>query len=410
MVEAPSATGQGPGGAAGPSAMLRFRFSISVPLARETESLLLRPATGVLLRHGLWRGRVGRFLGTVSLPLDPAGFSRLSGRSNVHLLAGQGGASGVGGGVGAGGSVATATVSTANGDLKVAAGSAGSAGSGVRGASGGSLTSVSASASGDVNLEAGDGRLGGAGGRINSATWFGTNAATNQPDAGFAPTGSVEIQGGQGSIGVGTAPRAGAGGSLSRLGGYAGDTGVTQIYAGDGNGSVAGGRAAPGGSVSNINLFGGLGVVDLRAGDGGSLTSGSAGTGGAGGSVSGINGVAGVNLLAVAAGDGGDAGTAGGKGGNGGNVSSLNIFGDIGRRQGSAFGIDGMGGVFAGAGGLTAGADTRLNGKAGNSDQHHGGGDFFHCCRTPNHGCSGELPVGKFGSIEFTCAALRLPR
>ena len=363
-----SATGQGPGGAGGTVGNVAVQvFNLSA--ARPGDRVLVAQAGNGGAAAGTASGGAGGSISSATVfasigsdrfqPVYPV-------EAHVHLLAGQGGASGAGGGVGAGGSVATATVSTASGNLNVVAGSAGSAGTGVRGASGGSLTNVSASASGDVNLEAGDGRLGGAGGRINSAAWFGINAATNQPDDDFAPGGSVEIQGGQGSVGVGTAPKAGAGGSLSRLGGYAGDTGVTQIYAGDGNGSVAGGRAAPGGSVSNINLFGGLGVVDLRAGNGGSLTSGSAGTGGAGGSVSGINGVAGVNFLVVAAGDGGDAGTAGGKGGNGGNVSSLNIFGDIGRREGSAFGIDGMGGVFAGAGGLTAGADTQLNGKAGN--------------------------------------------
>jgi hypothetical protein len=362
-----SATGQGSGGAGGSLGNIALQaFNLSA--ARPGDRIVLAQAGNGGAAAGTGTGGAGGAISSATvfasigsgqfLPVYPV-------EAHVHVLAGQGGV-GVTGGVGAGGSVTKSVASTASGDVQIAAGHAGSAGTAVKAASGGALTNVSASASGSLSLQAGDGRLGGAGGRINGATWFGINPATNQPDVGVSPTGGVDVQAGEGSVGVGTGAKAGAGGALSRLGGLAGDSGLTRIHAGDGNGGAVGVKAAVGGSISNVNLFGGLGLVDLRAGHGGSLAPGSAGAGAAGGNVSGVNGFSGVNFLSVAAGDGGDSGTANGRGGNGGSVSALNVYGDIGRRTGSNFGLDGMGGVFAGAGGLTAGPDAKLNGKAGN--------------------------------------------
>jgi hypothetical protein len=362
-----SATGQGPGGAGGSISNIAFQaFNLSA--ARPGDRVVLAQAGNGGVAAGTGTGGSGGAISSATvfasigsgqfLPVYPV-------EAHVHVFAGQGGA-GATGGVGAGGSVTKSVASAASGDVQIAAGHAGPAGTSVKAASGGALTNVSASASGSLSLQAGDGRLGGTGGRINGATWFGINPATSQPDVGVSPTGSVDVQAGQGSVGVGAGAQAGAGGALSRLGGLAGDSGLTRIHAGDGNGGAAGVKAAAGGSISDVNLFGGLGLVDLRAGNGGSLAPGSAGAGAAGGNVSGVNGFAGVSFLAVAAGDGGDSGVANGRGGKGGSVSSLNIFGDIGRRTGSNFGLDGMGGIFAGAGGLTAGSDAKLNGKAGN--------------------------------------------
>jgi len=381
-----SATGQGPGGAGGALgniAVQVFNLSAARPGDR---TIFVQGGNGGAAAGTTAPGGAGGSISSATVFGSIGSGSVYPVEAHIKALAGQGGAPGLGV-AGRGGSITNSVFSTASGDAFIAAGSAGPAGAGTKAAAGGALTNVSASASGAVSLLAGDGRLGGVGGRIDGVSWFGIDPDVKQPDTRFAPSGNVEVRAGNGSVGVGTTARAGAGGSISNLGGYISDTGTTQIYAGDGNGGSAGRKAAAGGSISNVNLFRGLGAADLgaadlgaadlRAGNGGTLSAGSPGAGGAGGSISKVSvskvrassgvdilGVE-VDILAVAAGNGGNAGTANGKGGNGGNVSALNIFGDIGNRSGSNFGIDGMGGIFAGAGGLTAGAEAKLNGKAG---------------------------------------------
>jgi hypothetical protein len=219
---------------------------------------------------------------------------------------------------------------------------------------------------GNVLVAGGDGRMGGAGGAVSNLSWFGVSAG--QADAGAAPAGTITVTGGQGSVGP---LSAGAGGSIMNVGGYASASLAlnTVIAAGEGNGGVAGARAAAGGSISRVTFFGGVGGIEILAGQGGSIDPALAarGTGGAGGSVSGVNAAGGLDVKTIAAGDGGDAGFAGGRGGLGGSVSAVNVDGDIGFRTGQVFGFDTMGGVFAGRGGSgDPGLAGTADGRSGN--------------------------------------------
>ncbi len=288
----------------------------------------------------------------------------LVGGMNVTLQAGTGGGTGITGTgtVGAGGSITRATASASKGSTAIEAGSAGASATATRGATGGNLTTVSASAYSGISLKAGDGTVGGRGGNISSAVWYGVSS-TYVPSIASAPTGNVLIQAGQGSV---SASVAGIGGSLVNLSGYASTTGTTKISAGDGNGGVLGARAAAGGSVNGLYIYGGVSAVEVYAGNGGSLLAATNGNGANGGNINNVAAAESINFRVLAAGNGGDsgAGVDKGRGGIGGSVTNVNIFGDIGLRSGTAFGIDGMGGIFAGAGGT--GGSTALNGRPGN--------------------------------------------
>lgn len=281
----------------------------------------------------------------------------------VSLQAGTGGSAGTGT-VGAGGSITRATASASRGDALIQAGSAGAPGAATRGANGGNLTTVSASALNSISLLAGDSSLGGRGGNISSAAWYGVNILNNySPSITSAPTGNVLIQAGQGSV---SASAAGIGGSLTNLSGHASTAGTTQIFAGDGNGGILGSRAAAGGSINGLYIYGGTSAVEVYAGNGGSLLAATNGNGANGGNINNVASAESVNFRVLAAGNGGSsgAGVDKGRGGIGGSVTNVNIFGDIGLRSGTAFGIDGMGGIFAGAGGT--GGSAALNGRPGN--------------------------------------------
>ena len=288
---------------------------------------------------------------------------------NAEITGGQGGSDGPGGTassvVGAGGGVSRAAIQALAGNATVQAGDAGvPVAAGVRGV-GGAVTNVSVAALGDVLVTGGDGHAGGAGGAVSNLSWFGVSAG--QADAGAAPSGTVMVNAGQGSVG----PRSsGAGGSITNISGYASANALakTVIAAGEGNGGVAGARAAAGGSISQVRFFGGAGVIEILAGQGGSIDPALAtgGTGGAGGSVAGVNAAAGLDVKTIAAGDGGDAEFTRGRGGLGGSVSTVNVGGDIGYRTGQVFGIDTMGGVFAGRGGSGDAASATADGRSGN--------------------------------------------
>lgn len=272
---------------------------------------------------------------------------------SAEVRGGEGGSDGGGGGstsaLGSGGAVSRVLIQALAGNATVVAGAAGTSVSAAIGAAGGSLSSIAAVASGNVLIAGGDGKAGGAGGSVSDLSWFGVSAG--RADALSAPAGTVTIQGGEGSLGARTA---GAGGSLNKLIGYASatPTAETLLAAGDGNGGVAGARAAAGGSISGVSLFGGVGEIEIVAGQGGSIDALTAGAkGGAGGRVANISVAAGLDVKTIAAGDGGDAPSARGRGGIGGSVTAVNVEGDIGVRNGQNFGIDTMGGVFAGRGG-----------------------------------------------------------
>jgi hypothetical protein len=145
---------------------------------------------------------------------------------------------------------------------------------------------------------------------------------------------------------------------------------MTSIVSGNGGGVSS--KAANGGSIVDVSLFGGGAdgaELQIEAGHGGS--GGSAPRGGAGGSIRNLG--IGVNpfdvndptnpdnasaidpatiVRHIAAGNGGNTGLGSGRGGTGGSIVELHSFTDIGIRSGEAFGFSTMGGLFAGSGGL----------------------------------------------------------
>lgn len=263
--------------------------------------------------------------------------------------------------VGAGGSISRTAAVTLAGNTIMAAGDAGDpTGSASRRANGGSIATAMLMASENVTVTAGDGAAGGNGGSIRTVGWLkGALDAAGNLDGLLAPTGNIIVQAGQGSS-LGSA--GGAGGSINGASGLSSSDpeALVLVAAGDGSGQGGGtaGRGTNGGSVSNVNFFGGLAAPQVIAGHAGDAT---ASAGGKGGSVTAISAQPGLDILQVAAGDGGN-GVA--RGGVGGSVSQLNIFGDIGIRSGEAFGFataaGGAGGIFAGAGGSGA-----VDGQAG---------------------------------------------
>src|SRR5207244_25181 len=153
----------------------------------------------------------------------------------------------------------------------------------------------------------------------------------------------------------------GAGGSSEgAAGGRAGDISVCDINthsnaisfvaANGGLGLVSGGA---GGGLSNLNASAGD-TVSMRAGNGGNAMGvGVLHTGGDGGSINNYfqSDNSGQIIQQIVAGNGGNATGLGGVGGNGGSVNDINTLGDIGLFDGTTFGANGMGGIFAGVGG-----------------------------------------------------------
>ncbi|MES2572647.1 MAG: hypothetical protein V4710_21670, partial [Verrucomicrobiota bacterium] len=287
---------------------------------------------------------------------------------NIVIRAGAGGNS-TGGAAGVGGAVTTSSLITYAGDVTVVAANAGT---GIRAGSGGRIESVGVEVGRNVSLTAGNGGGGGIGGDIlhigykraeETLNTIGSITAAGGP----APLGSVALVAGNGS---GAGKVAGGGGSIVDIGGYVGLSGSTNITAGTG-GAVAT-KAGSGGNIFDLGLFGGGGagvVVRIAAGDASAATAAKAG--GAGGNIIdvglGVNPYNAANpgdpenalaldprtvIQSVSAGNGGNTGLASGKGGKGGDVRGLNTHEDIGIRSGVAFGYSGMGGIFAGAGGL----------------------------------------------------------
>jgi hypothetical protein len=277
-------------------------------------------------------------------------------------LAATGGRGGDGvAGVGAGGSVSRMAAATLAGNISVAAGNAGDAlGPATLRANGGGVTTAMLMGSENVTIRGGDGSAGGSGGSIRTVGWLKVALdATGNLDGLLAPTGNIVVQAGHGSA-LGNA--GGGGGSVIGASGFSSGNvnAVVLVAAGDGSGQGGGlaARGTTGGSVSNVNFFGGLAAPAVLAGHGGDAA---AGSGGKGGSITSVSALPGLDLLQVAAGDGGD-GPA--RGGLGGSVAKVDVFGDIGIRSGEAFGFataaGGAGGIFAGAGGNGA-----VDGKAG---------------------------------------------
>lgn len=280
---------------------------------------------------------------------------------NVRLEAGDGGDGNLS--VGAGGSLSKATAITSSGDGFMSAGDAGSPlSSSSRGAAGGAVTSAYLAASKDISIFGGDGGAGGKGGSLSGVGWQkNTLDSKGNLDGVTAPLGNVLLEAGHGSA-LGRV--SGAGGGILNSAGFSSSNEIAsvKILAGDGNGPGGGSAAsgAAGGSIVNVNIFGGTAPPEFVAGHGGKAT---AGAGGAGGSVSSVSVSPGIDILQLAAGNGGD-GTA--RGGLGGSVTKVNAFSDIGERSGKVFGFDtqtteGAGGIFAGAGG-----NGSVKGKAGN--------------------------------------------
>jgi hypothetical protein len=252
-----------------------------------------------------------------------------------------------------------------------------------------------------VTLLGGNGTSGGAGGSIVNV---GYSRAVEDADlvdaddtllatAASSPLSAVTITGGNGS---GGGKAAGPGGSITDLSGFVGLTGITAITAGQG-GAVAS-KSASGGSIVNVSLFGGGGPgAELRIQAGDATEAASAKVGGAGGNI--LNLGIGVQAFAepdplappsldnsfaiipetivryIAAGNGGNTGLGTGKGGPGGSVTNLNVHYDIGVRSGEAFGLDTMGGIFTGSGGINttvAHSPTTLDARDGHAGSVQG--------------------------------------
>lgn len=259
---------------------------------------------------------------------------------SVLVLAGKGGSGGATGVTGNGGALAFVYSQVNNSTASLEAGDAGTAGA--KAGAGGNVLSAQVRSSGAMNVVAGNGSNGGAGGTIRSLFF-------SAPD-GTASTGNITIKAGNGSGGL----LAGAGGSVLGANGFVSNAGVTLIQGGTGGATAA--RAAAGGSVANIGIYGGgaaAGVLRIEAGD--ATASAGAALGGAGGGVADVKVFAldpAATLRHIEAGNGGDTSLSNGHGGRGGSITNVFVNGDIGVRNGLGFGADAMGGLFAGAGGI----------------------------------------------------------
>lgn len=265
---------------------------------------------------------------------------------DVTATAGNGGSSDSGT-AGSGGAISNVLMNAwgATSNATLISGNAGANNNPTKGGNGGAISSVNVLGGNDVSILSGNGSFGGNGGDINTASIGGSVV-------GLAPSGVVTVAAGNGSTGPKTG---GKGGSLVKITAYTSSNAATTSTFTAGNGGDGSGKAGAGGAVSSLTILNGSGAFYVMAGDGGDSTG--KGTGGAGGSVSGLSVKANIVAQAIVAGDGGST-ALGKKGANGGSVTNVHTFGDIGIRSGQNYGVNTMGGIFAGTGGggVTAGA------------------------------------------------------
>lgn len=309
-------------------------------------------------------GGIGGNVRTTTLKVDGSGHIEAGKGGNGQLTSGsiQGGAAGQGG------SVFVSQVTAGNGDGTLIAGDAGA--DGAKAGAGGSISGQNADlrsgvfANHAIVIRAGNGTHGGAGGNVRFVGYGSSNDEFSP-----SPFGNIEVSAGNGSA---EGKVAGAGGSVIDLSGslasedpaQIGVVFTTSIHAGNGGGGINALKSGAGGSIKDVLINGGGydgAVLRFQAGDAGNAPGAS--TGAKGGDVQGIvvsNVVDGTIVRSVVAGNGGNASV---KGGLGGNIDSIYVGDlDIGSRADVPFGVDEMGGLFAGAGG-TAGTTRGLNGK-----------------------------------------------
>lgn len=273
--------------------------------------------------------------------------------------------------------------------IDLGAGGDGATGTGGEGGSLKNLTAIGVTANIEVNNidpldggrngRGGDGLIGGDGGQINGVTHepsqglTGGTLALRGGDGGTGNSGDggdgggvtdvrgeftgqslhedgtltegMRLLGGNGGLSASAA--GGAGGGISQISVANGGTTSNFAAGAGGDGSLVGGE---GGTLSQITSTAAQGL-SFQAGDGGSATA-LGGLGGDGGNVNGISQDGGLSVVVqqVIAGNGGNA--ASGTGGQGGTIQNVSTLGDIGSFNGLAFGVNSMGGLFAGAGGL----------------------------------------------------------
>ena len=272
------------------------------------------------------------------------------------------GAGGAGGSIGGnGGFVENLQVTGVTGDVEVnnlTGGTHGAGGDGgITGGSGGSVRGVEvihglAQIGGTLTLRGGDGGDGsataGAGGVVEEVS--GEFQGIVQHHDGSFTFGLRLIGGGGGDS------SAGAGGAGGRVSGASLSSAVTDISFVGGNGGFGSTLGGAGGELNNLTANS-ADALSFQAGNGGAAT-GLGGTGGNGGKVSAIFQSAnpGQVIRQVVAGAGGDAPGLGGVAGAGGSIDNVTTLGDIGDFS-LEYGFNKMGGLFAGAGGIGAGAD-----------------------------------------------------
>lgn len=222
---------------------------------------------------------------------------------------------------------------------------AGDAGTGIspsKGGHGGSIVTANIFAAEKAMVVAGSGQFGGNGGDIRNVSISSSLGMFNEEILVAAGAGGDSDK------------KAGRGGSLQNIVADIGKAGVDQSVFTAGIGGDSDKRPGDGGSVSGLTILSGESELVVSAGNGGE--SNAKGNGGKGGNVADVSILPGdVILQAAIAGDGGDSKF--GKGGNGGSITNVNSLGDIGIRSGVAFGVNDMGGLFAGAPGQGGKAD-----------------------------------------------------
>jgi hypothetical protein len=265
-------------------------------------------------------GGAGGGLKNISLLTDGA----------IDAATGVGGAAGAIGGAGAGGNVSSIFGQSRLEGIVLTASSAGAGG--VKAGAGGGINVANLRAAASIAVTAGNGSGGGAGGSVIDTSF-----------SDVAGTG------------------AGNGGNITGLFGYLGMSGVNTITAGTGAAVAA--KASNGGSISDVNIFGGGGVGAQLQIDAGDAVSSTAKKGGLGGNVKGVaidDLAVGTIVQRISAGSGGDSTFQTGVGGTGGSVTGVQVDATIGIRSGQGFGFNTMGGIFAGQAGLSG-----PTGKAG---------------------------------------------
>lgn len=376
--------------------LIGFPNPTDVFLERTARQVELAQTTGVSLIAG--NGGDGKLGGAGGIGGSALSVINLVTPGSISVVGGDGGRAEGSGKTGSGGSVGAnkppARVSSALtggglaatallGNVELKAGAGGASADPLlakSGGNGGSIANVAAAAysganlpgldSGNMSFEAGrgaDGVKAGRGGNLINIGFYGSAGEDS------APIGDVALTAGRGGDAPAARGAGGAGGSISGADGLTSLDAVNlannpatwdvlQARAGDGGSGGATGGA--GGAISRVSLSDGLAPFSFVAGEGGD----GGRTGGVGGSVLNISSAVRNIALAIAAGDGGDV-TTGSRGAVGGSVDRINVFGDIGIRQGKAYGFatDGsaMGGIFAGEGG-TGAVSTAAAGKVTN--------------------------------------------